>query len=357
MIMNNIIMPISICIPQYNRSKHLLAVLESIRIQEDVNVEVVISDDCSTDDSEISIPKYIGSAARTFPGRIIYMRQPSNLGYDRNLRAAMARGSSEYLLILGNDDALCGRRALAQLMGILDRLGKPDVAFCNFRDSAEDGPIVVRAGATKILGAGISISVKEFRCFSFVGGLVFKRSAFLAHDTDSCDQSIFYQIYLAARTIAAGGTVASIAEPIVVKDIQVDGKAANSYLDVLVQDNLQLIPKTGGLDQVGRVACDAILPMEVPGRRGFRTFQIYYQIYSFSYPVWLLNYRKNGAYRAALNLAIGCQPGNLLSVMTCPRWVNLSLWVVYLFSTLGGLLAPVTLLQHLASRIKRWQLR
>jgi glycosyltransferase involved in cell wall biosynthesis len=351
--MVNGVMSISICIPQYNRSKHLLAVLESIRLQQDQEVEVVVSDDCSTDDSETAIPRYIDAVAQHFPGRINYIRQPKNLGYDRNLRAAMAGGSCDYLLILGNDDALCGRRALVQLMQTLDRLGNPDVSFCNFREGTEDGPVVVRAGATKVLGAGISVAVKEFRCFSFVGGLVFKRSAFLAHDTDSCDQSVFYQIYLAARIIAAGGIAASITEPIVVKDIQVDGKAANSYLDVLVRDNRHLVPKTGGLDQVGRVACDAILPMEVAGRRGLRAFQIYWQIYSFSYPAWLLNYRLNGAYRAALNLAFGCQPGNLLRMVRCPGWVKIALWVSYILSTLGGMLAPLGILQKMARILKR----
>lgn len=348
--------PISICIPQYNRSKHLLRVLESIRVQEDQDVEVVVSDDCSTDDSAIVIPRYIKSVAQEFPGKIKYIRQLENIGYDRNLRAAMAGGSGEYLLILGNDDALCGRRALVQLMHTLGRLGNPDLAFCNFRETSEEGPLVVRASKTMVLGAGVKVAVQKFRSFSFVGGIVFKRSAFVAHDTDSCDQSVYYQIYLAARTIAAGGIVASIAEPIVVKDIQVDGKSANSYLDVLVQDNLRLMPKTGGLDEVGRVACEAMLPIEVPSRRGLRCFQIYWQIYSFSYPFWLLNYRQNGAYRAALNLAYGCQPSILLRAVACPGWVKFALWGVYLLSSAGGMLTPVTLLRRIAQIIKRWQL-
>ena len=45
--MANKIMLISICIPQYNRVKYLLVVLDSIRAQNYSEIEVIISDDCS----------------------------------------------------------------------------------------------------------------------------------------------------------------------------------------------------------------------------------------------------------------------------------------------------------------------
>ena len=102
--------------------------------------------------------------------------------------------------------------------------------------------------------------MKTFRSFSFVGGLVIKRAAFKEHNTDKYDGSVYVQIYLAARTIASGGTLASISESMVAKDVTFPGELVNSYLDTLLESNRTLHRHTGGLDQVGLVACDAILP-------------------------------------------------------------------------------------------------
>ena len=48
-------MKISICIPQFNRINYLLRSLQIIENQTYPNIEIVISDDCSTDDTEIKI--------------------------------------------------------------------------------------------------------------------------------------------------------------------------------------------------------------------------------------------------------------------------------------------------------------
>ena len=47
-------MLISICIPHYNRAEYLIKVLDTIKDQTYKNIEVVISDDCSKDDSQIN---------------------------------------------------------------------------------------------------------------------------------------------------------------------------------------------------------------------------------------------------------------------------------------------------------------
>ena len=50
-------MSISICIPTYNRSKHLLDCLNSLSLQSDLNFEVCISDNGSDENiSELIAP-------------------------------------------------------------------------------------------------------------------------------------------------------------------------------------------------------------------------------------------------------------------------------------------------------------
>src|SRR4030095_2243861 len=144
-------MLISVCIPQYNRSKYLLAVLESIRIQDHPDVEVVVSDDCSTDDSLVVIPEFIAEAEGTTQVRFNYIRQPENLGYDGNLRAALGAGQGEYLFVLGNDDALPDKNTLANLAVILAQLNYPDVAFTNFHMFGKPAEVQRRARTTAVL--------------------------------------------------------------------------------------------------------------------------------------------------------------------------------------------------------------
>jgi len=344
-------MLISVCIPQYNRSKYLLAVLESIRIQDHPEVEVVISDDCSTDDSLEVIPKYIAEVHDATNVRFTYMRQPKNLGYDGNLRAALDAGQGEYLFVLGNDDALPEKDTLSSLARILERLNFPDIAFTNFHAFGSPTEVQRRARATAVIGSGPEVALQTFRCFSFVGGVVIKRSAFKEHNTPKYDGSVYVQIYLAARTVASGGTIASISESMVAKDVSFPGELVNSYLDTLTQNNRSLHPELGGLDQVGRVGCDAIVPCVPSAARQRYVLKVYAQILLFTYPFWLLDYRRQGVYRAAVNLALGCFPPNLVKHTSVTLWVRLYLIILYTASTTVGLIVPVTLLGKMATWI------
>ena len=346
-------MLISVCIPQYNRSKYLLMVLESIRIQDHPEVEVIISDDCSTDDSLEVIPKYIAEVQPTTHVRYNYIRQPKNLGYDGNLRAALDAGQGEYLFVLGNDDALPDKDTLSRLARILGQLNFPDVAFTNFNAFGKPNEVQRRARITAVIGSGPEVALQTFRCFSFVGGLVMKRAAFKQHDTPKYDGSVYVQIYLAARTIAAGGTLASISESMVAKDVTFPGELVNSYLDTLVENNRTLHRHTGGLDQVGVVACDAILPYVSSALRQRHVLKIYSQLLMFTYPFWLFNYRKNKSYRAAVNVALGCFPTNLLKIPRVKPYVYAWLIIVFGATTFAGLFVPIKILSKMTGVMSR----
>src|SRR5262249_50507544 len=78
-------------------------------------VEVCLSDNGSTDETPATI------AAFRPPGiRVKHVRQPENVGFSRNLAAAINLAEGQYLLCQGDDDALtdglCGtlERALAE---------------------------------------------------------------------------------------------------------------------------------------------------------------------------------------------------------------------------------------------------
>jgi glycosyltransferase involved in cell wall biosynthesis len=346
-------MMISVCIPHYNRSKYLLAVLESIRIQDHPEVEVIISDDCSTDDSSEIIPKYIAGLEGASHVRFYYIRQAKNLGYDGNLRASLAAATGDYLFALGNDDALPEKNTLSKLADTLAKLNYPDITFSNYHTYNKPDEMSQRARKTEIIGSGPDVAVKTFRSFSFVGGLAIKRSAFKEHDTCKYDGTVYVQIYLGARIIASGGTLATISESMVAKDVTFPGEAVNSYLDTLVENNRRFYRHTGGLDQVGRVASEAILPYVPVASRQRYILNIYAQLLLFTYPYWLFNYRKHNAYRAAINVALGCVPTNLIKIADVALYVYFCLIIVFVATTIAGLFVPVKMLARMTGVMSR----
>jgi glycosyltransferase involved in cell wall biosynthesis len=341
-------MKISICIPHYNRAQYLIKVLESIQNQDYTKLEVIISDDCSSDDSEVVIPDYIKKVSDSVnPIKFTYIRQPKNLGYDGNLRASLEGGTGDYLFTLGNDDALAEINTISLLVEKLQTLELPEIAFVNVCEYSDKSVIARRAQKTQVIGKGPFIAAFIFRSFSFVGGLAIKREEFKKHDTNLYDGTVYYQMYLAGRIIAAGGKVASIDESMIAKDVKIEGTKANSYLDFLAAKNKTIHKEFGGLDQVGRVACEAILPYVEDNNRAKIINSVYGQLLKFTYPFWLYDYRKNKVFKASLNLAIGCFPTSLVKIQDIKLISWFYLFYIYLFSTAGGLLIPTSIVTKL----------
>ena len=92
---------LSICIPTYNRADFLAATLESILPQVTEDIEVVVSDNASTD--------HTAAVVQSFQERLphlVYFRQPANQGRDRNYLQAVRSAQGEYCWLLGDDDLL-----------------------------------------------------------------------------------------------------------------------------------------------------------------------------------------------------------------------------------------------------------
>ncbi len=89
---------LSICIPTFNRVDTLMIVLGQFVSDPafDEEVEIVISDNCSTDDTETQMRKM----ASQYPN-IKYYRNPENVR-DQNFYLALSRGRGRYLKLLND---------------------------------------------------------------------------------------------------------------------------------------------------------------------------------------------------------------------------------------------------------------
>lgn len=90
---------VSIGLPVRNGGATLTAVIGSVLAQAHSRLELVISDNASTDDTE----EVCRAAARTDP-RIKYHRQPENVGLLNNFLATMNLAAGEYFRWIGDSD-------------------------------------------------------------------------------------------------------------------------------------------------------------------------------------------------------------------------------------------------------------
>ena len=89
------------CLPAFNAAKFITQALEALEAQEYPNLEVLISDDASTDDTAL-ICQSFAENSRTF--RLI--RQSHRLGWVNNVNALLAAAHAEYILITPHDDII-----------------------------------------------------------------------------------------------------------------------------------------------------------------------------------------------------------------------------------------------------------
>ena len=92
---------VSICIPSYNRADLIEETINSALTQTYRNIEVIVTDNCSTDQSW----KLLLELAEK-DSRLKIFQNEENVGAVRNWKRVMAKATGEYALILWSDDLI-----------------------------------------------------------------------------------------------------------------------------------------------------------------------------------------------------------------------------------------------------------
>lgn len=129
---------LSICIPTYNRAASLRQTLVGL-VQQNVfqqtdDVEVVVSDNASTDDT----PALVASFVQAYPSKIRYFQNAENHGAEANLGLALRRGNGAYLKLY-NDYLFARPGSLAQLLQVVQATAaeRPHIFLTNGNRSTQ----------------------------------------------------------------------------------------------------------------------------------------------------------------------------------------------------------------------------
>ena len=198
----------SICIPAYNRARHLCALLDSIFCQDYKDFEVVVCEDDSPERRQIAA--IVESYSLQYPGIIRYHENVQNLGYDANIRNLVAQASGEYCFFMGNDDLMCSD-ALSHIAEILDRhanIGLVLKSYAWFDSSPKKINQEIRYfDEERQFASGPDAITVCFRRSGVISGYIIHREAAHAAATDRFDGSLYYQLHLTASVLSSKDAV------------------------------------------------------------------------------------------------------------------------------------------------------
>lgn len=155
---------VSIVTPTYNQAQFLSATLDSMLAQDYPNIEYIVLDDGSTDDTLDVLSCYAG--------RVQWERQ-TNMGQSRTLNKGWARARGEYLGYLSSDDLLLPH-AISTLVDALQAHPEALVSYCDFQLIDGGGRCT---GAVQSPDYDYRCMVEELICPPGPGAL-FRRSLF-----------------------------------------------------------------------------------------------------------------------------------------------------------------------------------
>ena len=129
-------MDISICVITYNQDKYIAQAIESVLMQQcNCSYEIIISDDCSTDNTKAIIAGY----AAQYPNLIKAYYADSNLGMLKNWVKALKLCTGRYIALLEGDDFWNDPLKLQKQFDILESHPDCVISFTNATNKYESG--------------------------------------------------------------------------------------------------------------------------------------------------------------------------------------------------------------------------
>ena len=152
-------MKITVTMATFNGAQYIEAQLQSFIDQTRQPDEVIITDDCSTDGTEIIVREF----RKTAPFKVEFHRNEQNLGYCGNFNAALIRATGDLVFLSDQDDVWFPEK-IEHMVSVAERNPK---ALVVMNDAALTDGDLNEVGLTKvgqIRSAGMSLDSFVMGC-------------------------------------------------------------------------------------------------------------------------------------------------------------------------------------------------
>lgn len=192
----------SVCIPAYNRSHHLNALLDSVLSQDFRDFEIVICEDKSREREEIA--RIVREYQSRYSGIIRYFENEANLGFDGNIRNLTEKSSGQFCFFMGNDDIMC-EHALATAASLIRRYPAAGLimrAYGLFDKTADKVTQVIRYLSEEREISPSPLAIKfAFRRSGVISGYIVDRDIAKEAATNKFDGTLYYQMHLTVSVL------------------------------------------------------------------------------------------------------------------------------------------------------------
>lgn len=114
---------VSVVIPTYNQSSFIKETIDSVLFQDYPNLQIIVTDDGSTDGTAIIIQDY----AQQYPDKVVAVVSEKNTGIPANFNRGFKQVKGEYIAWLGGDDLMLPGKISKQVNLLQQR---PDALGC-----------------------------------------------------------------------------------------------------------------------------------------------------------------------------------------------------------------------------------
>jgi len=329
----------SICIPQYNRTDFLIKALATFKKQEFKDFEVCIYDDNSNDNGMDQLIHFLERSNMNYS----YFSSKTNGRYDVSLRGSIELSSGKYVLLMGNDDGLMNSNTLKLIHNNIENYVNVSVVVTNYIELTT-GKKVLRIPETKSYGSGPISAASFFRNYAFVSGIVLEGDKARELSTDRLDGSEMYQMYLATSIVSMGGKILGIKDICIQKDLQIEGQEVDSYQRHAKANKCSLNAIKLPMSRIFEVITAGIESMPDGRKKEDCLFLIAQQLYKYTYPYWIIEYRRVQSWCYSFGIYRALNPSNVINnIYHFSVYNRFKLTKLYFLRGIVGFLIPIFL--------------
>lgn len=210
--MNDVLL--SICISTYNRAPFIGETLDCILSQAPADVEIVIVDGASTDNTQSVIRPFLGRHPQ-----IRYQRQEKNQGVDRDFDAAVVLARGKYCWLFSDDDLLkpdAVALVLRKLSSDADLLiVNAEVRNADLRETIQERRLPMAGDRFYPPEETNSLLADTADYLSFIGCVIVRRSLWLERERKRYFGSLFIHVGVVFQERLPKGALV-VADPLII---------------------------------------------------------------------------------------------------------------------------------------------